>query len=112
MFPSVEKWREGNSDIVESEAVEAVAQSLKTSSVVLSTRVYSALAGCVIRLDVLPVKLNPVIKPIMDTLKREVWNWLLLIYCRLCCFADFRRYNIYFLYTVDCVVLLILDGTI
>ena len=68
----VSHWRQSNPDTVESDAVEAVAESLKTSSVVLSTRVYSALAGCVVRLDELPGKLNPVIKPIMDTLKREV----------------------------------------
>lgn len=67
----VSHWRQSNPDTVESDAVEAVAESLKTSSVVLSTRVYSALAGCVVRLDELPGKLNPVIKPIMDTLKRE-----------------------------------------
>ena len=52
--------------------VEAVAQSFSTSSIVLSTRVYSALAGTMVRLGVLPPKLNPVIKPIMDSIKREV----------------------------------------
>ena len=52
--------------------VEAVSQSFNTSSVVLSTRVYSVLAGTMVRLGVLPPKLNPVIKPIMDSIKREV----------------------------------------
>ncbi|KAL5254709.1 hypothetical protein ACHWQZ_G014221 [Mnemiopsis leidyi] len=70
-FALVQVCRQAGHVTTEVSVVEAVSQSFSTSSVVLSTRVYSALAGTMVRLGVLPPKLNPVVKPIMDSIKRE-----------------------------------------
>ncbi|KAL4240937.1 btaf1 RNA polymerase II [Mactra antiquata] len=46
-------------------------QQISSDQQILSTRVQSSLAKAVVRLDNVPDKLNPVIRPLMDSIKKE-----------------------------------------
>ena len=52
-------------------ALVATVDEMAHEQQVLSNRVQCALAGCLVRLRSLPEKMNPVVRPLMEGVKRE-----------------------------------------